>query len=285
MNYTDTKCPACGAKLAIKIGDKHVRCEYCDTVYVIKAGELREADEAEKSEISRLEKEAQDKKERKESDTDKTIRLAQEEIERNTKKLPPIMYPGRAIMSYFIPSLLVLRLINDLVTKDLGPVKIVFGILIALFFFILVDVSCVLYEKYLRIMIKGADERLRKAKGETISRAENRELERVVMAGLNGDYGAVSAAALAGSKKINPLMIILAGPWLLFYPFMATHAVKTKNPYKKKTAKWLLIVIWVIFGIMYLTIVSSGIKRINSASDPGNDTVVTQDNLQSEATE
>ncbi len=285
MNYTDIKCPACGAKLALKVGGRHVRCEYCDSVYVVKAGELKEATEAEKGEISRLEREAQDKKERKESDTDKTIRLAQEEIERNTKKLPPIMYPGRAIMSYFIPSLLVLRLINDLVTKDLGPVKIIFGIFIALFFFILVDVGCVLYEKYLRIMIKGADERLRKAKGETISRAENRELERVVMAGLSGDYSTVGAAALAGSKKINPLMIILAGPWLLFYPFMATHAVKTKNPYKKKTAKRLLIAIWVIFGIMYLTIVSSGIKRINNVSNTETPVVSTHESVQNKATE
>ena len=99
------------------------------------------------------------------------------------------------------------------------------------------------------------------------------------MAGLNGDYGAVGAAALAGSKKINPLMIILAGPWLLFYPFMATHAVKTKNPYKKKTAKWLLIVIWLTFAIMYMTIVSSGIKRFNNASNAGSSTMSTQENV------
>ncbi len=257
MNYLDTKCPACSAKLNVKPGLKSVKCEYCDSVFVIKNGELQEASEVEKADIERLEREARAKKENKESDTDKAIKEAKEEIERNTKKLPPIMYPGRALMSYFLPSLIVLRIINNWVAKDLGPVKLVFGLIMAFIVFIIVDVSCVLYEKYLRIMIKGADERLRTLKGETISRAENRELERVVMAGLNGDYGAVGAAALKGSKKINPLMIILAGPWLLLYPIMATHTLKVKNPYKKKTANIMLVVIWGIFAISYATLITS----------------------------
>ncbi len=266
MNYLDVKCPACGAKLDLRPGQKDTKCDYCDSFFVVKAGELCEASETEKSEFINRKTEEKKKNEYKENDTDKAVREAQEEIDRNKKRLPPVMYPGRALMSYFIPSLIVMRLINNYIAKDLGPVKLTFGILFALLVFVLVDVSCVLYEKYLRIMIKGADERIRKLHGETISREENRELERVVMAGLTGNYSAVGAAALKGSKSINPLMILLAGPWLLFYPVMATHTLRVKNPYKKKTAKWMLIVIWIVFGIMYATIISSGIKRINQSN-------------------
>ncbi|SKB96829.1 Uncharacterized Zn-finger containing protein, UPF0148 family [Lachnospiraceae bacterium] len=262
MNYLDTKCPACSAKLNVKPGQKSVKCEYCDSVFMIKRGELQEATEVEKAELERLERDTKAKKENKESDTDKAIREAQEEIDRNTKKLPSILYPGRALMSYFLPSLIVLRLINNWIAKDLGPVKLVFGLIVALIVFIIVDVSCVLYEKYLCIMIKGADERIRTLKGETISREENRELERVVMAGLNGDYGTVGAAALKGSRTINPLMIILAGPWLLLYPIMATHTLKVKNPYKKKTANIMLVFIWGVFAISYATLITSVIGVI-----------------------